>query len=116
MDGPRGVSLVERSGYQKGMKAIVGVLCATILGVAACSSGAVSRGTTSLAVKSALKANGVNYKGDVTCVGSQLPITCTSTATDGRPISASLSKSGGDCILVVTVGGAQISRSKAACP
>lgn len=98
------------------MKSILASAFVGTIVLASCSSGAAIRGTTSLAVKSALKAHNVDYRGDVTCTGSQLPVTCTSTATDGRPIEATLSQSGGDCVLVVTVGGAQISSNKAACP
>jgi hypothetical protein len=98
------------------MKPVAALLCATAVAAAACSSGAALRGPTSVAVKAALKDNNINYRGDVTCRGNQLPITCTSTATDGRPISATLSRSGGDCVLVVTVGDTQISRDKVDCP
>jgi hypothetical protein len=97
------------------MKSLLALLCAAAVGLAACSSGAVTRGLTSVAVKGALKDNDVNYTGEIICRGSQLPVTCTSTATDGRPISATLSRSGGDCVLTVTVGGTQISRKKADC-
>lgn len=96
--------------------ALSACVCVLALALGACTSGAAVRGTTAVAVKSSLKANNVDYRGDVTCRGSQLPITCTSTATDGRPIVATLTKSDGDCVLAVTVGGSQISRNKAACP
>ena len=98
------------------MKALPAFVCVLALALGACTSGAAVRGTTSVAVKSALKANNVDYRGDVTCRGTELPVTCTSTATDGRPIVATLTKSDGDCVLAVTVGGSQISRNKAACP
>ncbi|MBO0728891.1 MAG: hypothetical protein J2P57_06500 [Acidimicrobiaceae bacterium] len=98
------------------MKSVAALLSATAVAVAACSSGSALRGPTSVAVKAALKANNINYRGDVTCRGSRLPISCTSTATDGRTIAATLSRAKGDCVLVVTVGSTQISRNKVACP
>jgi hypothetical protein len=68
-------------------------------------------------VKSALKSKNINYKGDVTCSGNSLPINCTSTTTDGRPIAAQLADSGNShCALVITVAGQQIYKnSVAAC-
>jgi hypothetical protein len=101
------------------MKLIVVSICAAALAVAACGpspAGPALRATTSLAVTAALKANNVNYMGGVTCAGNQLPINCISTATDGRPITGTLSKAGGDCVLIVNVGGSDITHGKIPCP
>jgi hypothetical protein len=82
-----------------------------LLTPAACTRGQGLRGTTSLAVKAALSDNHLKYKGDITCTGNNLPITCIGTTTDGKPIAATLAPgSDSGCVLVVTVGGQQIAR------
>src|ERR1700730_17727159 len=87
----------------------LGAVVAVALMTSGCSKGSTLRGTTSVAVKSALKSKNINYKGDVTCTGDSLPISCTSVTTDGRPIAAQLADSGNShCALVVTVAGQPI--------
>jgi hypothetical protein len=89
------------------------LLFVIVMVTSGCTKGQGLRGTTSVAVKAALSDNHVKYKGDITCTGDSLPITCTSTSTDGRPISGTLSTSDGSgCVLVVAVGGQQIVREK----
>ena len=99
----------------KAMTRVVAALGLVMVGVS-CSSGAVKRTGTAVAVKAVLKDHNVNYRGDVRCVGKDLPIACTAIATDGAPISATLSRSNGQCQLVVVVGSQEISRNKADCP
>ena len=99
------------------MKQIIVVAAVSlVLLMTGCSKGATLRGTTSVAVKSALKSKNINYKGDVTCTGTAVPITCSSTATDGRPIAAQLADSGNShCALVVKVAGQTIYQNSIAC-
>ncbi len=84
-----------------------------LLSPLACSQGQALRVTTSAAVKSSLKDHNINYSGDITCRGDQLPINCVGHATDGRPIAASLTVAPpNSCVLLVAVGGQQITREK----
>ena len=95
---------------------VAAVIALAVSGLTGCSKGETLRGTTSLAVKAALKDNKVDYKGSITCTGNDLPITCTGTSTDGRPISGTLANASGSdsCALVVTVGGKEIARETGA--
>jgi hypothetical protein len=99
----------------KGLTGVVAALGLAMVGVS-CSSGAVQRTGTAVAVKAVLHDHDIDYRGDVRCVGNQLPIACTSMTTDGAPISATLSRSNGQCELVVVVGSREISRNRADCP
>jgi hypothetical protein len=82
-----------------------------IMVAAACTRGQSLRGTTSLAVKAALAEHNIKYKGNISCTGNNLPINCTGTTVDGKPISGILAPgSGSGCVITVTVGGQQITR------
>lgn len=97
---------------------VVAVVGLAVSGLSGCSKGQTLRVTTSLAVKAALKDNKVDYKGDITCTGSNLPINCSGTATDGRLISGVLANKAGSnaCSLVIKVADQQIaSESGAKC-
>jgi hypothetical protein len=94
---------------------VAAVFALTLSGLSGCSKGQTLRGTTSLAVKAALKDNKVDYKGSITCAGNDLPINCTGTASDGSPIAGSLSNSSGNsCVLVVNVASKQIAKETGA--
>jgi hypothetical protein len=99
----------------KGLTSVVAGLGLVMVGVG-CSSGAVERTTSAVAVKAELQDHGVSYRGDVRCVGNHLPIICTSSTINGSPITATFSRSSGRCQLVVVVGTRQISRTQVDCP
>ena len=99
----------------RGLAGVVAALSLVMVGVG-CSSGAVQRTGTAIAVEAVLQDHNVHYRGQIRCVGRNEPITCTSTTTDGAPISATFSRSNGQCHLVVDVGSQEISRNTVDCP
>ena len=99
----------------RGLAGVVAVLGLVTVGVG-CTTGAVQRTGTSIAVEAVLQDHDVHYRNAVRCVGNFLPIDCTATETDGSPISATLSRSNKKCHLVVDVRFQQISRQTVDCP
>jgi hypothetical protein len=97
------------------VRSVLAVVAIAVVAVSGCTKGQTLRGTSSVAVKAALADNHVNYQGSITCTGNDLPISCTGTSTDGRPIAGTLStNSGSSCVLVVTVAGKEIAHDSGA--
>ena len=99
----------------RGRRAVLVVTAVIGLALPGCTKGQTLRGTTSVAVKGELADKHVDYKGSITCSGSDIPISCTGTTTDGRPIAATLaSNSSNSCVLTVNVAGKEIVRQTGA--